>query len=275
MGVYKQTLILDKLIIRDFHARALRVAGSMLLERVAIENSLDLSVANLNSLDWEILPHVDQGSQDCWPKSIRVDELSFRELTVEGFKDDAKQSCETGLVAFKGDLSLQLLNRAEFSDAAFSNYEQILLRRGLIRQADLVYFSMREKRRAAIWRDSKGFDALWTALRNFLDFVQQWFLGYGRSPFPPLFWSCVFILLGVLSFRNVAWMEAHGESPSPKFSAFWYSLELFVPIVDLGVAKSWRPNQTCSSRLTYARLHQIAGWVLIPAVLAAITGVFK
>lgn len=69
-------------------------------------------------------------------------------------------------------------------------------------------------------------------------------------------------------------MEAIGEHP-PRFSAFWYSLELFLPVVDLGVAKSWRPSQQSFPLLTYARIHQLAGWILNPVALAAITGAFK
>ena len=50
----------------------------------------------------------------------------------------------------------------------------------------------------------------------------------------------------------------------------WYSVELFLPVVDLGVAKSWRPG---TNRLAMcARFHQLSGWVLIPVALAAITG---
>jgi len=65
-----------------------------------------------------------------------------------------------------------------------------------------------------------------------------------------------------------------GAEPAT-YSRFWYSLELFLPVVDLGVAKSWRPKNENRHLLAYARIHQLAGWVLIPVALAALTGARK
>ena len=105
-----------------------------------------------------------------------------------------------------------------------------------------------------------------------IDHAQSMFLGYGRSALQPLLWSLAFVALGTIAFRNKGRMEPVGEHPA-RFSPLWYSLELFLPVVDLGVAKSWRPR--FPGLLTYARIHQLAGWILIPVALAAITGVFK
>jgi hypothetical protein len=110
-----------------------------------------------------------------------------------------------------------------------------------------------------------------------LDKGQAIFLGYGRFPLPPVFWSIGFIALGALLFANTGKMSPvkKDEVDGVAYSRLWYSLELFLPVVDLGVAKNWKPKESFPGLRTYARIHQLAGWVLIPVTLAALTGVIK
>ena len=70
-------------------------------------------------------------------------------------------------------------------------------------------------------------------------------------------------------------MERSGKEPDDgvHYSRFWYSPELFLPVVELGMAKNWRPKE--SALHTYARVHQLAGWTLVPTSLAALTGAIK
>ncbi len=65
----------------------------------------------------------------------------------------------------------------------------------------------------------------------------------------------------------------------------WYSLDLFVPAVGLGVADKWQPiapnvENARSGRLYrfvrgYTYLHKLLGWVLVPIGLAAVSGILK
>jgi hypothetical protein len=103
---------------------------------------------------------------------------------------------------------------------------------------------------------------------------QRVFLGYAQLASPLFLWSLAFMTFGAVVFRNAGRKEATAEH-LPRFSAFWYSLGLFLPVVDLGVAKNWRPSQKSFPLLTYARIHQLAGWILIPVTRAALTGAFK
>jgi hypothetical protein len=99
--------------------------------------------------------------------------------------------------------------------------------------------------------------------------------GYGRSAFPPLIWSVTFVVAGALIFKRQDDMEAPKVDEAAAYSGFWYSLEMFLPIVDLGVAKGWRPKKVPKWRLWYARVHQLAGWILIPVAIGTLTGSFK
>jgi len=114
----------------------------------------------------------------------------------------------------------------------------------------------------------------WTWYLGLFDVFQEYVLGYGRYPTPPLVWSFIFVAIGFFVFRNPTSMQPRVDKPAD-FSAGWYSLELFLPIVDLGVAKEWRPKSTPRWRVAYAHAHQLARWILIPVALAAITGVIK
>jgi hypothetical protein len=141
--------------------------------------------------------------------------------------------------------------------------------------ADDVQLAMHAHKRKARWQEAAGFVGdLGAAVFIAIDVAQLVFLGYGQSALPPPLWALAFVLLGTVLFRNEERMEVVGDHP-PRFSPFWYSLELFLPVVDLGVAKSWRPSRKSVPLLTYARMHQLAGWILIPVALATLTGAFK
>jgi len=67
----------------------------------------------------------------------------------------------------------------------------------------------------------------------------------------------------------------------PKFYALIYSLETFVPILDLKLADHWMPVSDSSSRLLagffryYLWIHIIAGWILTTLWVGGFTGLIK
>lgn len=66
------------------------------------------------------------------------------------------------------------------------------------------------------------------------------------------------------------------KEPLLGYNAFWYSLDLFAPVIDLEAASAWRPNKLKHQLLySYSRLHRILGWILVPIGAAAITGFTK
>ena len=126
-------------------------------------------------------------------------------------------------------------------------------------------------------------------------------VGYGRKPGFVLVGALLFILIGWLGvFRKPEGMVSlskreivrpnvgHRGTLSRKiskrvifsshegpYSPFWYSLDLFIPFVDLGFDDKWAPRPNRQGALLYAKVHMLAGWVLIPIGLLAITGVIK
>ena len=64
------------------------------------------------------------------------------------------------------------------------------------------------------------------------------------------------------------------------FSSFIYSLETFLPFVDLHQAKYWLPTRkpvsgrqiAARSLMWYLRLHTLSGWILSTLFIAGLTG---
>lgn len=69
----------------------------------------------------------------------------------------------------------------------------------------------------------------------------------------------------------------------PPFSAFWYSLDTLIPLIDLGLERAWSPSPVGSVKddtkgwalLVYLYFHIIMGWVLSTLTVVALTGLIK
>jgi hypothetical protein len=124
-------------------------------------------------------------------------------------------------------------------------------------------------------------------------------IGYGYRPLRALWWILGFVLLGTALFgagyrmRFIAPTEADaygkfaetGSAPGhyPPFNAFVYSLENFLPVVDLHQGEYWWPNSNHRDSGTipasllrwYLWLHILAGWTLTPLLFAGLSGLIR
>jgi hypothetical protein len=149
-------------------------------------------------------------------------------------------------------------------------------------------------------------------------------VAYGYQPGRALYWAFGFVLLGYLSFAlgyrggviaptdkdAFADFQANNLSSGyPPFNVFVYSLDSFLPIINLGLKDKWTPNPKLSDpRLNrpqngtwlgdgvatlvpsvtrwwpfdsgrtlrgYLWIHIIAGWVLITLFAAGFTGIIR
>ncbi len=127
-------------------------------------------------------------------------------------------------------------------------------------------------------------------------------IGYGYRPVRALWWIFGFVALGAMLFRwgyheraitptEPAAYECFirdGEPPPhyPPFNAAIYSLENFLPVVDLHQGLYWRPNPRHGSggRIRalsgtvlrwYLWLHILAGWVITPLLAAGLSGLVR
>jgi hypothetical protein len=137
-------------------------------------------------------------------------------------------------------------------------------------------------------------------------------IGYGYRPLHALWWILMFVIAGTALFgwgyraRLITPTEesayesfcATGEPPPhyPPFSSFVYSLENFLPVVDLHQGTYWRPNprhrragdkpaagggdsirETLPARMLrwYLWLHILAGWTVTPLLFAGLAGLLR
>jgi hypothetical protein len=144
-------------------------------------------------------------------------------------------------------------------------------------------------------------------------------IGYGYRPLRALWWILLFVVMGAAFFgwgyrsRLITPTEANayetfvhtGEPPLhyPSFNAFVYSLENFMPVVDLHQGTFWRPNPlharhdgratlpigshadmptmtmwraTAASILRwYLWIHILAGWTITPLLFAGLAGLLR
>jgi hypothetical protein len=141
--------------------------------------------------------------------------------------------------------------------------------------------------------------------------LMQYTIGFGYLPLRALWWIAGFVGLGTILFgwgyrmriitptEEAAYREfvATGEAPPhyPVFNPIVYSLENFLPVVELHQDKYWRPNprHSVSGRTTrsgeprdpssipsrllrwYLWLHILAGWTITPLLFAGLSGLVR
>jgi hypothetical protein len=257
--------------LADMQTRFLTVAYSD-IESGLFLLRIDADVLGLQSSKLGRLAFLRPGP--AWPSKIDIEAAQIKSLYV---------GVDLGYVSAQQvhRNTLEFLGRANYSAPAFTQYEQSLADRGLTAEANETAFTMHEKWRASQYECGSvpRFRCLWnSAVRTPLvafDLLQQYVFGLGRSVVAPLLWSAVFVIFGFYAFRSENFMDRRADKSPAPYSRWWYSLELFLPVVDLGVAKDWRPAGKPRWRSTYARIHQLAGWILIPVAIAALTGGLK
>ena len=141
--------------------------------------------------------------------------------------------------------------------------------------------------------------------------MMQITIGFGYVPLRALWWIAGFVGLGTILFgwgyrmrvitptEEAAYREfvASGEAPPhyPVFNPLVYSLENFLPVVELHQDKYWRPNprhrvtgratragepreaSSMPSRLLrwYLWVHILAGWTITPLLFAGLSGLVR
>jgi len=245
-------------------------ASELTLSNTAVENGFNLSFSNLNSLEWAM------GQKGRFPQKENNDLTGLVFKSVKITRADATESIVPNSQSSQGpesaevaNTSLEMLNASQYSASAYDALEKLLAGRG-DPQADEVFLAGREARRQSGIRTKP-------ILGRFqwgLDLFQEYVLGYGRFARWPIIWSLVVIVVGFGFFWKETDMERKPQADS-NYSRYWYSFELFVPIIDVGVASEWHPKPERTFIANYARLHKLAGWILVPVIFAALTGLSK
>jgi len=269
----KETLALQNLDIQAVIAEGLTVAKrALFLPVTTIRKRLDLTSADFGSFEWRFAGPVQ------FPEKLEINGATFGSLAIVRVPSTAaaKSANEVSrLRADRKDYGLAFLERAEYFEPAYSSYESSLKTRGQSDKADAVYFAMRDRRRYTEFRDASTFWQKTVAGFNYvIGFGHKWLFGYGRGWVYPLIWSVLFVIAGAFIFRTEHMQKVDEQSPR-NFSSIWYSLDIFVPVLSLGVARDWHPRQEHRLLQFYSKFLSLIGLIFISAMLGALTGTLK
>ncbi|MCP4583087.1 MAG: hypothetical protein GY839_15870 [candidate division Zixibacteria bacterium] len=107
-------------------------------------------------------------------------------------------------------------------------------------------------------------------------------VGYGYRPLRALYWGLAIMAIGALLF----WSGADLISPTrvisedyPKLNPIFYSIDMFVPLVNLHQAEFWLPNANKgawgAALQYYMWFHIFAGWFLSTLLAVGLSGLVK
>ncbi|MFJ1614557.1 membrane-associated oxidoreductase [Streptomyces sp. NPDC088251] len=214
-------------------ASSCTVGELWLREAAPIEGEVNLRRAQIDLL------HADPA---IWPREVRVDGLTYTVL----------------LPHLPAEQRLPLLEREEEGYVPYA-YEQLTAayrRIGDDDAARTVLLARQRAHRATL----PGYARAWGHLQDVT-------VGYGFRPVRAGAWLLSLLLIGALAFglHRPAPLKA-GEAPP--FNAFFYTLDLLLPIIDFGQERAFNP-QGWYQWLSYLLI--AAGWLLATTIAAGIT----
>ena len=173
---------------------------------------------------------------------------------------------------------LKLVNQCAYSADVFSRLEDFFLREGYSRHADQAFIAGKLRVRERYFSSGRAVGEYFLSgdwLRWLGSTTLYLLVGYGRRPWQAVIPCAVLIALGCILFSPNK-MEPRNPEETPRvYNRFWYSFGLFLPFVDLQAEKLWKPKADQTFLRNYMQVHVLLGWVLIPIVLAALTGLIK
>jgi uncharacterized protein YjbI with pentapeptide repeats len=225
-----------------------KVRGDASFNHASFEGPVDLRYADFGLLNV---------SGASWPKDpgqFHLEGMSYKTILAEEPKSHERL--------------LNLVSQATYSADVYSRLEEFFLRQGYRADADEAFIAGKRRERDEYFRSGD-----WSGwLRSWLLYL---LVGYGRQPWRAGLASAVVIALGCVLFSPNK-MEPQKPEDTPRiYSRFWYSLNLFLPVVDLQAGKVWKPKANQTFLRNYMRVHILLGWILVPLVLAALTGLIK
>lgn len=153
-------------------------------------------------------------------------------------------------------------HRSGYSANIYAGLEDYYRRLGYPDQANIFFRAQKQREREEVLT---GFQWTWSLLLD-------WFVGYGRSPQRAIFWSVAIVVFGCFVFRPDRMEPQNPGFNGRKFSPFWYSVDLYVPVIKLQDAETWKPKEDYAIGNVWRRIHTVLGWALIPIAIAVWTG---
>ena len=243
---------------RFIHATAfanfegLKVEGSTSFSEAQFAGYMSLKDSVFNALD---LTNVK------WPEREHRERLWLNGVGYRRISAGEARSSSSNLLA----LANHAAHRSAYSADIYLSLAEFYRREGYPREANQFLIAQKRREREEVLH---GMEWCWSL---FLD----WFVGYGRSPERALFWSIAIVLVGMLVFRPHRMEPRTTNLKTDFYSPFWYSLDLFLPLIKLQDSELWKARDDFWFARWWSRLHTMLGWALIPIAVAAWTGMLE
>jgi len=242
--------------VNSLDVSSMRVLGTATLGPFCVSQQMNLQKASFDTLSFNVLPCSESNPV------TRVSGFRYSFVT----SDDGGPPTESFLTVFSASKPTGTPGDPGLF-AEYSQLEAFLRAHSYADDADRVLLADKRRERAAA--SSKWFSiSLWKSL------IEDWAVGYGTTPLRPLFFCILIVILGTVALNKPKLMEFTDDKSAPqKYSAFWYALDKFAPVIDLKVADLWEPKTAWLQRCALAL--RILGFIFVPLALAALTGSFK
>lgn len=257
---------IKNLTLQYLDAASLQVEGPTTFERICLQGKTNLKHSRFGVL---YLSDIYLPKNSSTP-FLHLDGMAYQYISSPTADNQPLQG-SNDLCAKNWQKLSDLLIKAEYSPSAYANLENFYRRHGDLDEADNVFVAQKRREREKLWQEGKIPNLVWNYLLDGL-------VRYGRSPGRALVLCFAIVVLGWFIFRSKEQMMLQDSSqPDSAFiySSFWYSLDLFLPFIDLHAAEIWIPRPELRWRWLYMRTHAMLGWILVPIGLAALTGVIK
>jgi hypothetical protein len=198
-------------------------------------------------------------------------------LVLDGFSYDAiagipSKSRERKLWVNSRLKYLRLQGNDRFTLQPHRKLAEILRKSGYEDNANDVLIDMHKST-----REQGGF----SLLRWLWSWIIQWTIGFGYRSHRAFVWASLFVLIGALIFRTGYragyFVPVKQEGQAVHFSSIGYSLDAFLPIINLHQEDLWMPADRGRGILVqiYYWIHICLGWALITLGVAGFTGLIR
>jgi hypothetical protein len=250
----------------------LRVAtfgGTVGLEQVHVEKALRLTKThfgqNASLYNATIGRLIFEGGSPSFAEGAYLD---LRECTFARFQGEKDQARDL----------VKAQDPSRFSRDPYQQLEKYYTGIGDDAEANDIYLEGRRALRENAYQQNTS--TKWTPRQMINDEILRLLTGYGVKIGRLFVIALIFLALGTLVFYlpDNALQAASGSAEAlpwqegPLYRAA-YSLDLFLPVVNLHVDENWEPNGPWLQ--AYAIAHATVGWLIVPLLLAALAGIIR
>ncbi len=269
------------LLLRDFKSEgAIRFIGTKVARQCIIEGDMAGLSGEGRALQFESSEIL--GDLRLFPRSPMQGDLSLANTSVGHFRDNA--ACWASSYDLRSFRYNSLWNpplpdpnrtstkqrirwvegtKTGYEPQAYDALSAAYANAGLPHRQRHVLIAKNRRRRSRLGMPAKAFS-----------YLDDWLLGFGYRPWRVLVPFGVLVLLGFLFFQahQAEMIKLDPKLKEVTFDPLGYTLDLLVPVVDLGQRRYFAPDASFAFMKTAL---VIAGWVLSAAILAALTSFLR